>query len=494
MGYIYCITNKETKKKYIGQSIDYEQRWDSHKNRFDPALYDYRILCICFDDKLHLIESYYINKYNTLEPNGYNKAKGSFHYKGNFLYTTKTKGFQYKRNLYSKAKGMILKYNCSYCKSSFANKSNLNYHLKTNRTCMKLRGEQMNTSNSCEICNKIFTTKANLNNHIKTCKKDKEIKSKSVENKQTNGLEVYKNLLDKQKIEYDDKLNSQKLNYEERLNAQKLSYEDKLTIQKLEYENKLSMQKIDYEYKLDIQKMRYEFKLEQLEKQIQENKLKLEKQQFEKKTDTVNKYVRNSADAYLDKLERIDLKDMNIPRNDINYIIYKDPKQFPRLLADHLANQTFLKHKVIRPDINRNTVLYLEKNGYKKDINGKEIVNYMFDVYNEEIVEQLNSIISELQGIDDMYMEGINNILNDISNNLKDTLFFDKVCKEFIKSVPNITDITRLQNMYAEEQPNVDTYITFKRDMSINNSVYVLKEAKLKELENVKVRKVKKDK
>ncbi len=95
MGYIYEITNNSPNldakgKKYIGQTIqNINDRWRSHKNKDSNCVYlkrafekhgienfTFRIICICFDDDLDKYEVEYIEKYNTIVPNGYNISKG----------------------------------------------------------------------------------------------------------------------------------------------------------------------------------------------------------------------------------------------------------------------------------------------------------------------------------------------------------------------------------------------------------------------------------
>ena len=94
MGYIYKITNTVSGKMYVGETKeeDVERRWKQHKNtikhgRGCPALQDavrkygwnvfkFEIVVICFDENRYAMEQYYIKKYNTLTPNGYNITLG----------------------------------------------------------------------------------------------------------------------------------------------------------------------------------------------------------------------------------------------------------------------------------------------------------------------------------------------------------------------------------------------------------------------------------
>jgi group I intron endonuclease len=93
MGYIYLITNKITKKKYVGQSVqkDINSRWKQHKCMISSSIgkylldsykkhgihnFKFQIICICFDEDVDDLEKHYIEKYNTLAPNGYNLTIG----------------------------------------------------------------------------------------------------------------------------------------------------------------------------------------------------------------------------------------------------------------------------------------------------------------------------------------------------------------------------------------------------------------------------------
>jgi group I intron endonuclease len=90
MGYIYKITNKITKQCYIGQTIvDLDERWRQHLKpnsncrylkasikKYGVDSFEFKLICICFDNDLDNYECFYMNKYNTLVPNGYNLREG----------------------------------------------------------------------------------------------------------------------------------------------------------------------------------------------------------------------------------------------------------------------------------------------------------------------------------------------------------------------------------------------------------------------------------
>jgi len=90
MGYIYKITNRIDKKIYVGQTIqDVEARWKDHLkkgsncrylksaiNKYGLDNFDFKLVCITFDNLLDDMEIKYIEQYNSLVPNGYNLRLG----------------------------------------------------------------------------------------------------------------------------------------------------------------------------------------------------------------------------------------------------------------------------------------------------------------------------------------------------------------------------------------------------------------------------------
>lgn len=91
---VYCIENISTKKKYIGQSIDIDDRWSKHKSELNHGSHDnsylqnawlthgesdfkFYVLEYCDEQYLDIKEQFYIDKYNTLNRAcGYNLKSG----------------------------------------------------------------------------------------------------------------------------------------------------------------------------------------------------------------------------------------------------------------------------------------------------------------------------------------------------------------------------------------------------------------------------------
>lgn len=90
MGFIYKIVNKTDNKIYIGQTRgDLNERWRNHMRKTSNCRYlsnalqkygkenfDFKMIIVCFDEDLDYYEKEYIQKYNSLVPNGYNLKKG----------------------------------------------------------------------------------------------------------------------------------------------------------------------------------------------------------------------------------------------------------------------------------------------------------------------------------------------------------------------------------------------------------------------------------
>jgi hypothetical protein len=129
---------------------------------------------------------------------------------------------------------------CEFCKKKFSSKSNLRYHIKTNKKCQEIQLQQ-NKDNivfenvNCEFCDKNFT-KQTIKIHHKTCKKkidielknlisdkDTEIKNLKKENKKI------KNLLS-EKVEENKKLQMRIIELE---TENKIYLQDRDLVQKL---------------------------------------------------------------------------------------------------------------------------------------------------------------------------------------------------------------------------------------------------------------------
>ena len=157
---------------------------------------------------------------------------------------------------------------CEFCNKQFSSVSSLNYHKKTNKTCISIRENKISTNDNlqlykCEFCNSSFNMKSSLSRHIKICKKSEEIDDLKEENKflKQQIEELNKKILlsnetkDKKLREQEKKHTSQLESYRE--NVFKLQLELKDRDGKIE----LLKESLNRYYKLD-EKREKEFKQE----------------------------------------------------------------------------------------------------------------------------------------------------------------------------------------------------------------------------------------
>lgn len=94
-------------------------------------------------------------------------------------------------------------FTCSTCNKTLSSKSSLNYHRKTNKSCLKLQGNNLEDF-TCSECETQFSQKHCLTRHLKVCppfltkSRDQEIKEyKKIIKEQKKEIEKYKKQIKK---------------------------------------------------------------------------------------------------------------------------------------------------------------------------------------------------------------------------------------------------------------------------------------------------------
>jgi group I intron endonuclease len=183
------ITNKINKKLYIGQTIrsDLNCRWREHKlckkdcignclynayKKYGINNFEYKLICICFNEDCNKFEEEYIKKYNTFYPHGYNLQSGggnhSLSKEVKQLISEKTRG----KPSSNKGKKMTDEQKIKLSESLIKwNLNNKNKNVKTieikDKISMSLKKYYKNNDNTNKKCVKIEQYDLN-NNYIKT--------------------------------------------------------------------------------------------------------------------------------------------------------------------------------------------------------------------------------------------------------------------------------------------------------------------------------------
>ena len=135
---------------------------------------------------------------------------------------------------------------CNFCSKRFTTKSSLNFHIKTNKKCINIRGEEVSFSHSCEKCNKKFTIKSNYTTHSKNCK----VESKLDE------IQELKNKLNELTLQLENK--DKQLQDKDKIIDELTIYNNKQTRKIVTLKNTIN--KNDQEYKNNISKICKEHK------------------------------------------------------------------------------------------------------------------------------------------------------------------------------------------------------------------------------------------
>ena len=253
---------------------------------------------------------------------------------------------------------------CEFCQKEYTTKSSLNYHVKTNKKCILLRGETAESKEffDCEYCDFKTLNKSGLKSHSCKNKTEFEVKQENLVLKTENKkMEKTIKLLEKQ-------INSQFKNSERE--KEKLREEHALEKEKLREETSLRLKEAT---ELKIQK-EYTSKLELKIEKHESNLLSL----ASKTTNTTsNVRIQN----IYNNLEPLDLSAERI-RNEVedNFTdshFNDGVKGVARFTKDYiLKSNEEGKTKYICSDTSRGIFKYLDENGLvQKDLKASRLKN-----------------------------------------------------------------------------------------------------------------------
>ena len=329
---------------------------------------------------------------------------------------------------------------CEFCSSTFANKYNLEYHIKNSKRCIKNRRIIEEKIHICNICSKEYKNKYNLDKHFEKCKNIQSAKNEELYKEKV--LELEKILITKEKELEDKNKTIKKLKKTITLKTER--------IKENEYQLKDKTEQIKYK---DQQLKDKDEELKEKNKTISEYLNKLNSM-AEKRPIINNNNTINNITNYLNKVGDVNLEDFQ--SNRIKYESYKNPKDFYKIFGTHLALYTSLKNKVICSDTSRNVTYYMKDGVITKDQGGISLLEYVLRYKTEEIKTQINEVLNitkEIKDIDYKYdlQELLKYVIEYEEQPSIDSSFIRNVSSEFIKKIPNKTNIPSILKNINED-------------------------------------------
>ena len=95
---------------------------------------------------------------------------------------------------------------CKYCSRTFSTKSNMTYHQKTAKFCLKIQDKGAKNAFVCKGCSFEFAHMHKYNAHIAKCQQLKDRKIKSLKRVLKVRKKMYERKLEEQKIEYEQQI------------------------------------------------------------------------------------------------------------------------------------------------------------------------------------------------------------------------------------------------------------------------------------------------
>jgi len=294
---------------------------------------------------------------------------------------------------------------CEHCKLVLKSKYTLKTHLSSNKSCLKLRGLEMNSKFVCKDCNISFISKLNLNVHLETCKKYiirvvkedhfNEIKNIKQEyeliinkkDKITNELhEKYKKELKNSK-ENNDKilLDIQSNNAKEIIDLQTNHSKEIKTLK--EFNDKMVK---DLQNQLD----KMFSTIEKLASQA------IDKPNTSNTTSVTTNNVRNNI--FSDKYFLENIKPEDVKHKFHNYlteqVFFSGQKGIAQLCTDHIIKTKDKKVLLTCSDVSRKKFKYVDELGnVKEDYEARTFTEKVFEPIKEVSQQIYQNIISDVQ-------------------------------------------------------------------------------------------------
>lgn len=262
---------------------------------------------------------------------------------------------------------------CEHCHLSFKSKYTLKSHLANNKTCLKLRGLEMDSKFICIACKQSCTSNINLSLHMESCKKY---------------------IIFKVQEEYELKIAELKTNYERDISFIKGEYETKLK------DNKIIIK--DLQAGFDKEREAHEKTVKDLQVQIDKMFSTIEnlaKQAIDKPTTINTNNVKNvySDKYFLDKLTPEDIK--HKCRNYLTeQVFFQGQRGIARMCTEHIIHTKDNKVLLTCTDVSRKKFKYIDEHGnMKEDYDARAFMEKVIGPIKQVSQEVYENILSDVK-------------------------------------------------------------------------------------------------
>ena len=277
---------------------------------------------------------------------------------------------------------------CEHCHLSFKSKYTLKSHLSNNKTCLKLRGLEMDSKFICIACKQSCTSNINLSLHMESCKKY---------------------IIFKVQEEYELKIKGLTNNHDKEISFIKDEYNSKVK------ENQNSLMKKNEEYAKGIKDLQAGFDKEReahektvKDLQAQIDKMfstieNLAKQAIDKPnatTTTIN--TNNVKNVYSDKYFLDKLTPEYIKHKCRNYlteqVFFQGQRGIARMCTEHIIHTKDNKVLLTCTDVSRKKFKYIDEHGnMKEDYDARAFMEKVIGPIKQVSQEVYENILSDVK-------------------------------------------------------------------------------------------------
>ena len=276
---------------------------------------------------------------------------------------------------------------CEHCHLSFKSKYTLKSPLSNNKTCLKLRGLEMDSKFICIACKQSCTSNINLSLHMESCKKY---------------------IIFKVQEEYELKIKELTNNHDKEISFIKDEYNSKVK------ENQNSLMKKNEEYTKEIKDLYTSFdkERESHEKTVKDLQAQIDKmfstienlakQAIDKPNATTTINTNNVKNVYSDKYFLDKLTHEDIKHKCRNYlteqVFFQGQRGIARMCTEHIIHTKDNKVLLTCTDVSRKKFKYIDEHGnMKEDYDARAFMEKVIGPIKQVSQEVYENILSDVK-------------------------------------------------------------------------------------------------